>query len=242
VSGASGAARAGPATDVSGTPNYGIDADRVLALDSPVEAWSRRLDGRYAVDEFGGDPHLQDLLLPFVLGGFRIDVEHGERIPRGGPALLVANRSFAVGSFEPAVLVAAVRRIARRRLRVFGVPEVPIAGVWLHKLGSIGRRPGDVAALLRAGHLAVAPLALTWVRSTAGDPPRGLLAATLGFPVVPVAVRPGGPFGVPVRAWRVAVGEMLMPPAGARPGDQLAAAELSEQVRAAIRDLLDSIS
>ena len=230
------------AVDDCNVPNYGIDADRVLALDPPFAALSRRVDGRYAVDEFGGDPHLQDMVLPFVLAGFRIEVDHGERIPRRGPALLVANRSFAVGSFEPPVLVATVRRIARRRLRVFGIPEVPIVGVWLHKLGSIGRRPHDVAALLRSGHLAAAPLAPTWLRSTPGDPPRGLLAATLGFPVVPVAVRPGGPLGLPVRAWRVAVGEPILPPDGTRPGDQLGAAELSEQVRAGIRDLLESIS
>jgi len=219
--------------------NYGIDADRVLAVDAPLQAVARRIDGRYAVDEFGGDPHLQDMVLPIALAGLRFEVEHGERIPRHGPALLVANRSFAVGSFEPAVLVAAVRRVARRRLRVFGVPELPIAGVWLHKLGSIGRRPHDVATLLRAGHLAVAPLAPTWVRSAPGDPPRGLLAATLGFPVVPLAVTPGGPLGTPFGTWRVAVGEMLAPPAGTRPGDQLAAAELAEQVRSAIRDLLE---
>jgi len=225
---------------VTPSVNYGIDADRVLVLDRPLAALARRIDGRYAVDEFGGDPHLQDLLLAPVLAGLRIEVEHGERIPRHGSALLVANRSFAVGSLEPAVLVAAVRRVARRRLRVFGLPEFPIAGVWLHKLGSIGRRPHDVAALLRAGHLAVAPLAPTWVRSTAGDPPRGLLAATLGFPVVPVAVRPGGPFRTPLRAWHVAVGEMLAPPAGTRPGDQLAAAELAEQVRAAITGMLEN--
>ena len=43
--------------------NYGIDADRVLVVDRPLAAIARRIDGRYAVDEFGGDPHLQDLLL-----------------------------------------------------------------------------------------------------------------------------------------------------------------------------------
>jgi len=226
---------------VTASVNYGIDADRVLALDPPWQSVKRRFEGRYAVDEFGGDPHLQDMVLPFVLAGFRIDVDHGERIPRSGPALLVVNRSFAVGVFEPPVLIATVRRIARRRLRVFGIPEVPIAGVWLHKLGSIGRRPHDVAALLRAGHLAAAPLAPTWLRSTPGDPPRGLLAATLGFPVVPVAVRPGGPAGLPAGAWRVAVGDAIVPPPGTRPGDQLGAAELSEQVRAAIGELIESM-
>ncbi len=178
--------------------------------------------------------------MPFALFALRVDVDHAANIPRVGPGLLIANRTVGVGSIEPAVLVAAVRRAVRRRLRVVGVPEPPIVGSLFHKLGTVGRRPGDVAALLRAGHLAVAPLAPTWLRTGAGDAPRGLLAATLGFPVVPVAVRPGGPFGLPLGTWHVAVGSAITPPDGTRPDDQLAAAELSEQVRAAIRSLLES--
>jgi hypothetical protein len=73
----------------------------------------------------------------------------------------------------------------------------------------------------------------------AGEPPRELLAATLGFPVIPVAILPGGPFGLPIRAWRVIVGPALLPPEGTAPDDLLAAAELAEEVRRAVSALLE---
>lgn len=235
--------------------NYGIDADRVLAVDGLIDWVRRRFSGRYAVDEFGGDPHLIDLVSR--LGApIRVDVTNAEHLPRSGPALLIANRGL--GIIEPMVLGFAVRRAARRRLRVIGAPEVPVLGPAMCKLGAVGYRPDDVAALLRAGHLAAAPLAPTWLRNgdpwaasapdvtpspivskRAGAPPRELLAATLGFPVIPVAVLPGGPFGLPIRAWRVIVGPALLPPEGTAPDDLLAAAELAEEVRRAVSALLE---
>lgn len=221
----------------SALPNYGIDADRVLGRESIGTAVRRRFDGRYAVDEFGGDPSLMDALAPVPSALIRIDVEHEERLPRRGPALLVANRGF--GLFEPFVLGLAVRRVLHRRLRIVGAPDLPAIGPMARKLGAIGSRPADVAALLRAGHLAAAPLGMTWLRAGAGEPPRALVAATLGFPVIPVAIRPGGPFNLQLRPWRVIVGEPMLPPPGTERHDQLAAAELSEQARAAVQDLLE---
>ncbi len=219
-------------------PNYGIDADRVLGRESPLTALRRRFDGRYAVDEFGGDPSLMDAMAPIPSVLLRIDVEHGERLPRRGPALLVANRGF--GIFEPFVLGLAVRRALGRRLRIVGAPDLPAIGPMARKLGAIGNRPADVAALLRAGHLAGAPLGNTWLRAGAGEPPRELVAATLGFPVIPVAIRPGGPLNLQLRPWKVLVGEPMLPPPGTERHDQLAAAELSEQVRTAIQHLLEA--
>jgi hypothetical protein len=116
-----------------------------------------------------------------------------------------------------------------------------VIGPALRKVGAIGYRPDDVSALLRAGHLAAAPLSPSWLRGGLGEPPRALLAATLGFPVIPVAVRPGGPMGLPIRPWRVVVGEPLLPPAGTEADDPLAAAEISEAVRDAVHDLLAAI-
>lgn len=216
--------------------NYGIDSDRVLALDRLGGAFRRRLDGRYAVDEFGGDPHLMDLVAPFTTP-IRVHVEGGGHLPFAGAALLVANRGLGV--LEPLVLGRAVRETVGRRLRVVGAPEVPIIGALARKLGALGYRPDDVAAVLRAGHLAAAPLAPTWFRSGAGAPPRELLAATLGFPVIPMAVRPGGPAGLPLRPWRVTVGAPIQSTAGVQPDDHLAAAELAEEVRRAVRALLE---
>jgi 1-acyl-sn-glycerol-3-phosphate acyltransferase len=223
-------------------PNYGIDADRVLAVDDPISWVRRRLDGRFAVDECGGDPHLLDLLAPLPAAVSRVEVEHADRLPRTGAALLVSNRG--VGMAEPIVLGLAARRAASRRLRVVGLPEVPMIGPLVQKLGGIGYSPSDVAAMLRAGHLLAAPLGMTWLRAGAGEPPRPLLAATHGFPVIPVAVRAGGPFGMsagiwPGAPWRVVVGEPMLAPPGTDVHDQLAAAELAEQVRDAVIALLE---
>ena len=215
--------------------NYGLDTDRVLAADSLGEALRRRLAGRYAVDEFGGDPHLMDLVAP--LFPLPVAVEHGERVPDLGPALLIANRGL--GILEPLAVVRAVRAAAGRRTRVVGAPELPVLGDAIRTLGAIGYRPDDVAAMLRAGHLAAAPLGPTWLSPGPGEPPRALLVATLGFPVVPVAVRPGFPQALPGRPWRVRFGAMLGPPPGTRTGDQLAAAELAEAVHDAVAALLE---
>jgi hypothetical protein len=51
-------------------------------------------------------------------------------------------------------------------------------------------------------------------------------------------VKAGGPLGLPVRPWRVLVGEPLLPPLGTEADDQLAAAEISEAVRDSVHDLL----
>ncbi|HSO96655.1 MAG TPA: hypothetical protein VLV81_11500 [Acidimicrobiia bacterium] len=216
-------------------PNYGIDADRVLGTDSLLAGLRRRLRGQYAVDAFGADPHLMDLTAG--LAPLRVTVAHGDRVPRSGPALLIANRGF--GFLEPLAVVHAVRAASRRRTRVVGAPEVPVLGEALRKLGALGYRPDDVAALLRAGHVAAAPLAPTWRRSAPGDPPRALLVATLGFPVLPVAVKAGFPFGLPTTPWTVRFGEALYPPAGTGPDDQLAAAELADEVQTQIQSLLE---
>ena len=218
---------------MSAATNFGLDTDRVLAADSPLAALRRRVAGRYAVDEFGGDPHLMDLVAP--LFPLPVTVEHGERLPRVGPALLIVNRG--VGLLEPLAVLRAVRAATGRRTRVVGAPELPVLGEGLRTLGALGPRPDDVAAMLRAGHLAAAPLASTWFGIGGGEPPRALFVATLGFPVVPLGVHAGFPFARP-RPWRVRVGPTLRPPRGTPPGDQLAAAELAEAVGEAVAALV----
>ena len=210
--------------------------DRFQPLDSPVAFARRRLDGRFQIDAFGGDAQLMDLAGRVLALGVRVEVEHAERIPRLGGALLVANRGL--GIFEPAALAAAVRQTVGRRLRVTGAPDVPVVGDVVRKIGAVGYRADDVAVLLRAGHLAAAPLAPTWLRSGAGAPPRELLAAIVGFPVVPVAVLPGGPGRLPIRPWRVVVGPVVETSTDAVPGDTLAGAELAERTRTAVNRLL----
>jgi hypothetical protein len=213
-----------------------LDDDRAQALESPVAFARRRAAGRFGVDAFGGDAQLMDLAGRLLGVAVRVEVEHGERLPRVGGALVVANRGLGV--VEPAALAVAVRKATGRRLRVIGAPDFPFFGDLLRKVGALGYRPDDVAALLRAGHLAAAPLAPSWLQTGAGAPPRELLAAIIGFPVVPVAVVPGGPGGLPIRPWRVVVGSVVATGTDAVPGDRLAAAELAERTRAAVTALL----
>ena len=222
------------ATPLPATPDH--DVDRVGRPDGPIELVRRRLGGRYPIDPFGADAQLMDLVAPLTSAVVRVHVEHADRLPDGGGALLVANRGLGV--FEPAVLAVGVRDATGRRVRVVGAPDVPVLGTAIRKLGALGYRADDVAALLRAGHLAAAPLGPTWIRPGAGEPPRDLLAAIIGFPVVPVAVLPGGPLGLPIRRWRVIVGPIVETEVGAVPGDHLVAAELAERVRDAVRALL----
>jgi hypothetical protein len=214
------------------------DGDRVEALESPLAFARRRFDGRFQIDAFGGDAQLMDLAGLVLAFGVRVEIEHAERLPRIGGALVVANRGL--GIIEPAALAIAVRVAVGRRLRVIGVPDAPVLGDVLRKIGAVGYRADDVAALLRAGHLAAAPLASTWFRSGAGAPPRELLAAILGYPVVPAAVLPGGPGPLPIRPWRVVVGPVVETATDAVPGDTLAGAELAERTRAAVNRLLES--
>ncbi|HMG27861.1 MAG TPA: hypothetical protein VKH36_13725 [Acidimicrobiia bacterium] len=218
-------------------PDVAAD-DRVQPLDSPLAFARRRLDGRFQIDAFGGDAQLMDLAGRALALGVRVDVEHAERIPRLGGALVVANRGL--GLFEPAALAVAVRQTVGRRLRVIGAPDLPVLGDVLRKIGAVGYRPDDVAVLVRAGHLAAAPLAPTWLRSGAGAPPRELLAAIVGFPVVPAVVLPGGPGPLPIRPWRVIVGPVVETATDAVPGDTLAGAELVERTRTAVNRLLEA--
>jgi hypothetical protein len=212
------------------------DGDRVQPLESPLAFARRRLDGRFQIDAFGGDAQLMDLGGLVLEFGLRVEVEHAERIPRIGGALIVANRGLAI--IEPAALALAVRRAVGRRLRIIGAPDTPVLGDVLRKIGAVGYRADDVAALLRAGHLAAAPLASTWLRSGAGAPPRELLAAILGYPVLPAAVLPGGPGPLPIRPWKVVVGPVVETATDAVPGDTLAGAELAERTRTAVNALV----
>ena len=218
-------------------PVYGVDPDRTQTTDL-VTVMRRRFEGRYPVDPFGADPQLQDLLAPFVTASVRVAVDHPERLPVAGPAVLVANRG--VGVVEPAALSVALRQESGRRLRVIGAPDVPVLGDLLRKLGAVMSYAGDLAALLRAAHVAALPLGPTWLRTGTGTPPIQLLVAALGYPVIPVAVRPGGPFGLPIRPWRVSVGEPLAVRAARGSGDPLAAAELAEAARDSVLRLLDA--
>lgn len=221
-----------------GLATHGLDLDRVGHRVPLRDALRRRYTGRYPIDPFGGDPLVQDFAVPTAELAVSLDVENVERIPSSGPAVLIANRGF--GLAEPAVLSVGVRRDLARRLRVVGLPEIPGLFRLGTKLGMIKGHAGDLRAVLRAGHLAAVPLGPTGLRCRAGAlPPTELLTAVLGFRVIPVAVVPRGPLGLPARSWRVIVGEHLELDDAFGAGDPLGAAELAELARRAVQQLID---
>lgn len=215
--------------------DFGLDADRAGTPDSLVGALRRRLGGRFSTDPFGLDPQLCDLAAPWFDAVVRVSVQGAERIGPGG-AVLVANRGLGIG--EPAALAVAVRRTLGRRMRVVGAPPLPVVGDATRRLGAIAATPEDVAAALRAGHLVAVPLAPTWLRTGAGEPPRELVQAMMGFPVHPVAVTPAGPFGTALAGWRIRFGPAIRLDGTYPVGDPLGAAELADTVRHAVAALL----
>lgn len=220
--------------EVALLPTFGIDLDRSQRV-GVVEVLRRRLDGRFSIDPFGADPQLQDALAPVVVRIAPVRVIGPKNIPATGPALMVSNRGLGV--FEPTALSVAVRTECGRRLRIVGAPDLPMLGDLLRKFGSIGNYPSDLGALLRAGHLAALPLGLNWLRHGGGAPPTDMLVAALGYPVIPVLIRPGGPFGLPATPWRITVGEPIaVGEVGER--DPLSAAELAEAIREAVHALV----
>jgi hypothetical protein len=215
--------------------DYGLDADVVGPGEAIPTAIRRRLSGRYPIDPFGLDPQVCDLVAPAFTSVVRVRVDHAARIPARGPAVLVSNRGLGVG--EPAALAVAVREVARRRLRVVGAPGFSFVSGVARRLGAISATRADIAAALVAGHLVAVPLSPTWLRTGAGTPPLELMQAMMGFPVIPVAVRAVGPFGIPL-AWQVRVGTHIELDDSYARGDPLGAAELGEAVRLAVRRLL----
>lgn len=214
---------------MSRAADFGIDADLISAGEPLTAALRRRLTGRYPLDPFGLDPQLSDLVTPLVRSVVRVNVEGGEHIPSEGGAVLVSNRGWGVG--EPSALSVAVGRTTGRRLRVVGLPNLPFVRTAFRRLGAIAATPDDLHSALHSGYLVAVPLAPTWFRIGAGSPPLSLGAAMMGFPVLPVAVVPGGPFGTAVRPWTVRVAPPIPLDSSYAPGDPLGAAELNEAVK-----------
>lgn len=217
--------------------DYGVDVDRTAVPESPWRLARRRLTGRYPVDAFGGDPVLQDAVMPWLERLFTLEVDGGAGVPEIGPAALVTSRRPGHG--DPLVVQAAVRDLRRRRARVLGYPDLPGVGGLARRLGAARARGDDLAALLRAGHVVVVPLSASLRRGRAGHAAAPVVWGAVGFPVLPVVVTggAGAPTGVPLGHHRVVVGNPVE--VDVVPRDPLGAAEVAEVAREAVQRLLD---
>lgn len=141
-------------------------AQRVLGTDwehtlsSALGAVRQRLSGGYAVDDFGFDPQIVDVLVhavePIAEKWFRLEVRGAENIPETGGALLVANHSGTV-PLDGVMTGYAVKKYAGRALRPLGadlVFSLPFVGSFSRKLGATLACSEDAERLLSTGEIA----------------------------------------------------------------------------------------
>lgn len=216
---------------------FGIDLDRVGPSESRWQRAHRRVQGRYPVDAFGGDPLLMDATDAAVGALFSFTVDGEERIPEIGAATFVVRRRPGPG--DAIVLRTVIRAVRKRRARLVGYPDYPVLGGAFRRAGYTRASGEDLAACLRAGHLAVVGLGSSLRADRVGAAPVPVLWGAIGFPVIPVVVRGGvvGSVGVSVGRHRVDIGHPL--DLDLVPRDPLSAAELGTAARDAVRDLLD---
>lgn len=102
------------------------DADLGAWLEQAVAFIQRRLQGDYAVDEFGFDPELNDKVLmalvrPLYQSWFRVQATGLENVPAEGGALVVANHSGTLALDAVMTQVALLDdHPAHRHLRMLG--------------------------------------------------------------------------------------------------------------------------
>jgi hypothetical protein len=201
---------------------------------NPATFVRRRVAGTYAVDPWGLDADLVELVSPLADVRWAIDVDGAKHVPSEGPALVVFNRRW--GLSEPPVVALGLQRATGRSLRLAAAVDMAPVGPLLRRFGATIASPAEIGSLLRAGEVVGEALGRVPGRGrhTGGLRPEAVeLALAHGAPVLPLAVV-GHELG---RRWRLVVG----PPVG--PADDSLGprllAELVDQVRVTIQGLLD---
>jgi 1-acyl-sn-glycerol-3-phosphate acyltransferase len=123
----------------------------------------RRLQGDYAVDEYGFDADLTENLVlpvfrPLYEKWFRVEVNGVDNIPTEGGALLVANHAGGLWALDAAMTAVAVHveHPSGRFLRMLGADllfSLPGIGTVARKTGSTLACADDAERLLGAGEL-----------------------------------------------------------------------------------------
>jgi 1-acyl-sn-glycerol-3-phosphate acyltransferase len=159
--------------------------------------------GEAEARDFGFDPRLRQLVLPFFRflhdRYFRIEVTGARNVPTDGPALLVSNHSGAI-PIDGAMLCTAVETHCQRPLRFlydrFVEALGPVASFYRKVGGAVAARD-SAFELLRSGEMVlIFPEGVPGVAKPFADryrlrpfsPGFARLALTLDVPVIPVAV------------------------------------------------------
>ncbi len=148
-----------PVAEVPSDPDGAAHLQELL-LDA-VDFVRRRLQGDYAVDEFGFDPELTERVLLAVLRPvyrrwFRVELRGADRIPGDRGALLVGNHSGTVAWDALMTQVAVHDSTDGRFLRLLGADLVfatPVVGDVARRMGATLAASSDAERLLSSGEL-----------------------------------------------------------------------------------------
>ncbi len=217
--------------------DLGPMADRIGGRPNVLQLIRQRFQGQYAVDRFGADAGLVDITASLAGLAVRVEVSGAEHLPTRGPAVIVANRSQG---FSPTILALGIRRVVSRRVRVVGVPNIPIIGGFAEAIAALRPNQHDIRAALRCGYLVAIPNGDSWFGGGHGHPSISVLRAAVGYPVVPAFISVGGPGPLPLRPWQLRFGAPIEVDAGAPESDPLAAADIAERIGPAIGRLKES--
>ncbi len=143
-------------------PEVIADADIPTEGEGLLEFVRERMNGDYAVDDFGFDPVLTDRVLlnvvrPLYKSWFRVEASGLENVPSESAALVVANHS-GVLAFDSIMTQVALHdeHPAHRHLRMLGanlVFQTPFVGEIARKAGHTLACHPDAERLLAAGEL-----------------------------------------------------------------------------------------
>jgi len=186
-----------------------------------------------AVDEWGRDAQLIDLLTPLARLRWDVAVGGTHHLPKREGALLVTNsRRWSLSAIYAAW---ALSREVGRPVRFGGRPDVAPIGPLLQRLGGLLNDPDEIRAALAAGELVVVSCHSTDDPRHAGvvDPALIGTAVITGTPVFPVASMSS----LIGRAARVEVGPQIRPHRKRR--GPLAEIELAELVQRHLQRMLD---
>lgn len=218
-------------SSIASSLNPMIPVGRVLRLvTKPVAvAWPK-----WAVDEWGRDARLVEIVSPLAHLRWDISVGGESALPNGGALIVINTRRMALTPISTAL---ALSNALDRPVRFVGRPDVIPLGPFLRRIGGILADPDEVGGALRNGELVVLGAASTSNPRHAGKVDHELVAA---------AVRERAPIYVAAtlstmigRSARVEVSGPLR--AGRKRRGPLAEVELAEQAQRRLQEMLDEM-
>lgn len=210
-----------------------LASDAISGTATAVRRLTDELSGH--VDDWGRDAGLFRTVTKLSELRWAVSTGGADRLPDRSGALIVVNaRRHSISHVFAAF---AISRAVDRPARFVGRPDETFIGPLAQRLGGLLDHPDEVAGALRAGELVVMPAGATTRTREVGVVDHTLVGAALAtkVPVIPAATS-SSPFS---RRARVEIGSPIR--SRRRRRGPLAELELADDVRGAIRLLLDEM-